>query len=364
MSRSRFVLASVFCGSLFLALFLLGWIISGVGRVAAQGRAPAQSGSIELRSDLVSFPVAVTLPDMRAQALLKKENFTVYEDGKRQEISHFSASDVPVDIVLAADTSGSMKGDIDLVKHAVLDFIDRMRPQDSGAVVSFARGIELLAGPTADRAALKGAVHEISAGSGTAYYDALYLICDEVLKNSGSPRKAVIVLSDGVDSSSYYDFERVSHLLERGGASSYFIEIDTEKFTVKGLRQERFTLSADQLERYRREYKPEESPLRYRNPLFFTPEETAKIAEGLYQIARREMRMVAEHTGGRVFPLKTMKDLPAIYRQISSELGTLYSIGYSPTNGKRDGTWRKLRVEVNVPGAETHTRSGYWAPAR
>lgn len=319
--------------------------------------------AIELRSDLVSFTVTVSLPGGEALATLKPENFRVYENNTPQVITHFSAVDAPVDIMLMVDDSGSMREQMNLVKRAAGQFVDRMRPQDRAGVIAFGRQVELLADLTHSRATLRDAIDRIPKGSGTAFYDALYLVATEPLQGA-SARKAIIVLTDGVDSSSYYNYEQASEALERAGVTVYFIEVDTEEEVVRGLRRGYFTLSPDQLERYRRAFRPEDPPLRYRNPLFFTPDETAEMARGLYQLARAELRRLAERTGGKVFPLQTFSQLKAIYEQIGAELGTLYSIGYYPTNAKHDGTWRSLRVEVNIPGAKAHARSGYWAPSK
>lgn len=361
MLGSRAILASVIL-ALPAASATLG--MRPPAEAIAQDKREPQGESIELRSDLVSIPVSVTSSGSRPMRVLTKDDFTIFEDGKPQQISHFSASDAAVDIVLALDTSGSMKSDIDHMRDAAREFIERMRPQDPGALVAFARRVDLLAELKLNHSALKTGLRELSPGSGTAFYDALYLIWDEILRSSTSPRKAMLVLTDGVDSASYYPFSEVSNRLEHSGAAVYFIEIDTESYTLEGLRKEKFTLSPDQLERYRRAYRKDESPFRYRNPQLFLPEEIVEIGRGLYKIARQELRQLASRTGGRVFPLKSMKDLPGIYAQLGAELGTLYSLGYYPTNGRRDGSWRSLKVTVKVPEVEAHTREGYWAPSK
>jgi VWFA-related protein len=318
---------------------------------------------IELRSDLVSFTASVIGPDGKSLTSLKAENFIVYENGERQVISHFSTVDTPVDVVVAIDVSGSMQADVEVVKKAAIGFIERLRRQDRVAVVEFSREVTLLQDFTHDRKKARDALKRLRAGTATAFYDALSVIADELLGTVGT-RKALIVLSDGVDSISFYDFSQASGKLERAGVAASFIEIDTEQYTVAGVREGRFALSPQQLERYRRTYRPDDLPLRYRNPSFFFPDELAEITRGLYRLARQEIRQLALRTGGRVYPLRTLTDLRSIYDQIAAELGTLYSLGYYPTNQRHDGTWRSLRVEVTVPGAQVTARSGYWAPAR
>jgi VWFA-related protein len=348
----------------FLLVALMAFIRIGSVHSQQQRQEPVQGeGTVELRSDLVSFTATVSLPDGKALTTLTKEDFVVYENGQPQQITHFVATDTPVDIALVVDDSGSMRDNLDLVKRAAASFVDRMRPQDRAAVVAFGRRIELLADLTRDHDMLKRAVNRIPEGTGTVFYDALYLVSNEVLRHA-AVRKALIVLSDGVDSISYYDFDQVSEMLERAGLTAYFIEVDTEEFMIKGVRKGDFNLSPTQLEKYRRAFRPEDPPLRYRNPQFFTPDESVEIARGLYQLARTELRRMAERTGGRVFTLKTFEQLGEIYGEIGAELGTLYSLGYYPTNTKHDGTWRSLRVEVKIPAAKAHARSGYWAPSK
>ncbi len=357
-------------GPLSLKWFTLIALIAVTGSVSARGDGERWSqnseqggATLELRSDLVSFTVSVSLPGGKALTTLTADNFTVYENGQRQKISYFATVETPVDIVLVIDDSGSMRNNLSMVKRAAEQFVDRMRSQDRAAVVAFGRQVELLADLTHDRATLKSAIRRIPRGTGTAFYDALYLVAQEVL-NGPTARKAVIVLSDGVDSISYYHFEQASRALEQNGIVAYFIEVDTQEYMIQGLKKERFILSPSQLAKYERAFHPEDPRFSFGDPRLFTGEESAQIALGLYQLARRELRRLAERTGGKVFPLTSFAQLKSIYAQIGMELGTLYSIGYYPTNTKHDGTWRSLRVEVNIPGAKVHARSGYWAPSQ
>lgn len=339
-----------------------GWLASG----QQQKKRPDQDPDvIELRSDLASFTVSVIGSYGQALTNLKPEDFTVFEDGERQTITHFATVDAPVDIVLAIDTSGSMQGDLEIVRKAATSFIERMRPQDRIALIEFGRDVNLSLDWTKDRKKAKDVIKTINPKkpTATAFYDSLYVISDELLRPVQG-RKAMISLSDGVDSLSYYDYQQAAALLERSGAAVYFLEIDTEEFTVRGIRRGDFTLSPQQLERYRRTFRPDDLPIRYRDPGFFFEDELERITRGLYQIARKELRQLAERTGGRVFPLKHLDELNGIYGKIAAELGTLYSIGYYPSNSKHDGRWRAIRVEVSVPGAQAFARSGYWAPKK
>jgi Ca-activated chloride channel family protein len=342
----------------------LGWLASGQQQQKRRPD-PDQGEVIELRSDLVSFTVSVLGGTGQALMNLKPEDFIVFENGERQKITHFATVDAPVDIVLAIDTSGSMQGDHEIVRKAATSFIERMRPQDRIAIVEFGRDVNLSLDWTKEPRKARDVIKAINSKkpTATAFYDSLYVISDELLRTVQG-RKAVILLSDGVDSLSYYEYQPAASLLERSGAAVYFVEIDTEEFTVRGLRRGDFTLSPQQLERYRRTFRPDDLPIRYRDPGFFFDDELERIARGLYKIAQNELRQLADRTGGRVFPLKRLEDLNDIYAKIAAELGTLYSIGYYPSNSKHDGQWRPIRVEVNVSGAQVLARSGYWAPKK
>ncbi|MCS6815927.1 MAG: VWA domain-containing protein [Blastocatellia bacterium] len=341
---------------------LIGLGISFSGAFAQRPKS-GEEPIVELRSDLVSFTVSVIGPKGESVPHLTREDFRVYEDGEQQQISHFATVEAPVDIVLLLDTSGSMRGELKTVQRAAMRFIERMRPQDRVAIVEFNREAVLHQDFTQERKQAIGALRNLKAGSATAFYDALAVVADELLR-SASGRKVIVALTDGVDSASFYDFSEAAKRLEQAAVAVYVIELDTEAFVLEGIRRGELTLSPAQLERYRRTYRPRDLPLRYRNPFFFTEEELMEITRGLYRLARRELRELAERTGGRVYPLSRLSQLDEVYAKIQAELGTLYSIGYYPSRQERDGRWRSLRVEVTVPGARVHARSGYWAPSK
>lgn len=339
---------------------LVGLVLAPFGLFAQK---PREEPLVELRSDLVSFTVSVVGSKGESLNRLTRDDFIVYEDGERQHIAHFATVEAPVDIVLLLDTSGSTRGELKAIQRAAGRFIERMRAQDRVAIVTFHREAILQQDFTRDRARAIGALRNLQAGSATAFYDALAVVADELLR-SASERKAIIALTDGVDSASVYDFSEAAKRLERAAVAVYVIELDTEAFVIEGIRRGELTLSPAQLERYRRTYRPQDLPLRYRNPFFFTEGELIEITRGLYRLAQRELRQLAERTGGRVYRLRHLASLDEAYAGILAELGTLYSIGYYPSRPERDGRWRSVRVEVTVPGARVHARSGYWAPSQ
>jgi len=326
-----------------------------------------EMGTIRLDTDLVSVDVIVTDRDgNRSSAVLKVSDFGVYEDGVRQKISNFSAADVPFNLVLLIDTSGSARDEVGLMRRAARRFLDELRPHDRVAVIQFNKQVELLKDLTADRAKIEEALQLLDPGSGTSFYDSLKLTIDEVFKQVEG-RKAIVALTDGVDSFGYTIFDQILPALERSNILTYFLELDTEEFTQAGMARDcrddnHFEFSRKQLKKYLAEYGAGAVKTEFQPHCLLTEAERMQINRRLYESARRELREMANKTGGRVYPVKDTRQLEPAYSQIAAELRTQYSIAYYPTNEKHDGKWRTLRVVVNRPGFTTRTRPGYRAP--
>ena len=326
-----------------------------------------QAATIRVDTELVSVDVTVLDGSgTRSTRLLRVEDFAVYEDGVRQKISNFSATDVPFNLVLVVDTSGSTKEELALVRRAARSFLNQLRPDDRVAVIEFNEQVELLEDLTSDRARLEKAIGLLRPGAGSAVYDALELSVSEVLKNVDG-RKAVVALTDGVDSYGVYTFDRILPKLEKAGASLYFLELDTEEFTIARMIRDcgdesHFRLSRKQMTKYLREYAEGVTPAGIEDYCRLSQLERTQINRRLYESARREVRQMADKTGGRVYPVKQLQQLEPAYKQIAEELRMQYSIGYYPTNEKHDGKWRTLRIEVKRPGLVAQAKPGYRAP--
>jgi len=326
-----------------------------------------QPETIRIDTELVSVEVSVTDGTGKRNATaLRAEDFVVYEDGVRQKVSNFSTTDVPFNLVLVIDTSGSTRDEVALMRRAARRFLDELRPKDRVAVIEFNEKVELLEDLTSDRGKIQKALHLLQPGNGTSFYDALQLTVDEVLKKIDG-RKAVVALTDGVDSYGYYTFDQVMPELEKSGASCYFLDIDTEAFTEERMMRDcndesHFKFSRKQLKKYHDEYGIDAEPLQSENHCELSKLERRQINRRLYEAARKELRQMASKTGGRVYPVKQLQQLEPAYAQIAAELRTQYSIGYYPTNDHHDGQWRKLRIEVKQPGFMVQTKPGYRAP--
>lgn len=332
--------------------------------------APAQEkqeATIRVDTDLVSIDVAVTdRSGNRGATGLRAEDFVIYEDGVRQKITSFSTTDLPFNLVMLIDTSGSTRDDLTLMQRSARRFLNELRSQDRVAIIQFNQEVELLKGLTSDRIKVEDALNMLKAGGGSSFYDALQLSIEEVL-DKVQGRKAIAALTDGVDSYGFNTYEQVMPLLEKSKASLYFLELNTEAFTETGMMRDcrernHFQFSNKQLKKYVKEHLQGGNEDDYEEHCSLSALERMQINRRLYQSARRELREMAGKTGGRVYPVKEMQQLEPAYSQIAAELRTQYSIAYYPTNEKRDGKWRTLRVEIKRSGYLVNTRPGYRAP--
>jgi VWFA-related protein len=336
-----------------------------------------QDEPVRLKSDLVTVTASVADSSGHAIKSLKAEDFDIYEDGAKQKIAHFAATEEPFTLLLLLDLSGSTRDDIALMKRAAKNFLGELRFDDRVGVIAFSREIEMIAEFTDPRAGISAAIDRIataegeegyrfSSNTGTSFYDALYLAVEESPLKQTDGRKAIVCMSDGVDSSSKMKFKDIVPLVEKSGASIYFLELNTEAATLQGLLKPKtdpdyINFSQSQIDRYYDERDPH-SMDRFRPRSTLSPATVREINAGLYSTSRRELRAVAEHTGGRVYPVETISNLDGVYKQVADDLHSQYSIGYYPGGNKaHDGRWRSIRVEIRARNATVHARSGYWA---
>jgi len=331
-----------------------------------QGK-PGDIGTIRIDTDLVTVDAIVTDRDgNRISGVLKASDFAIYEDGARQTINSFSATDAPFNLVLLLDTSGSASAEVELMRRAALRFLDELRPRDRVAIIQFSKEVELLKDLTSERAEIEDALQLLKPGTGTSFYDSLKLAIDEVFKGVEG-RKAVVALTDGVDSFGYTTFGQILSEFESSNVLTYFLQLDTEEFTQAGMARDcsdesHFEFSPKQFKKYLTEYGKGVLMSENQPHCMLSRLERIEVNQRLYQSARRELREMADKTGGRVYPVKDLRQLEPAYSQIAAEFRTLYSMSYYPTNEKHNGKMRALRVKVNRPGLIAKTRPGYRAP--
>jgi len=337
---------------------------------------------VRVDTQLVAVPTFVTNTLGRPVSSLTKQNFLVFEDGQKQTISNFGTTDVPFEIALLLDTSGSTRADVNLIRQAANAFINALRPGDRVAIIAFKNqrtdtatvaNVDVLTTLTDDRKVLAASIENLGSSSGTPYYDALAKIADQIFREPPRAelrgRRAVVALTDGVDSTSDSVYEEAREKLLRAGVACYFIQVNTEDFVEDRLLRDcrddgRLTLSARQLQRYRRIFNPQARSDDYDNFCQMGQFEKMQISRDLYSLARKEMNDLARLSGARNFEAADLQQARAAFARVAADIGTQYSLGYYPTNKARDGKYRKIRVEVvGVKDKnEVHAREGYYAP--
>jgi Ca-activated chloride channel homolog len=288
--------------------------------------APArQSPSFKAGVDLVSLNVTVADSAARYVTDLQQQDFQVFEDGVLQEVTFFNKTNLPIALGLLLDTSASMESRLPIAQEAAIGFAKKLRPQDLAEVIDFDSRVLILQTFTSKASELEQAIRRTSAGGSTSMYNAIYIALKDLKKIVATNvdeirRQAIVVLSDGEDTSSLLPFEEVLDLAKRSETAIYAIGLRSTEAGVssnKGFKEAEFVL-----------------------------------------------RQLSQETGGRTFFPTQASELAGIYGQISDELSSQYTVGYTSRNTKRDGAWRRLVVRVNRPNAVPRTKQGYFAPTR
>jgi VWFA-related protein len=287
----------------------------------------------------------------------------------------------PFEVALLLDTSGSTRSDLDLIRRSAQGFIDSLRAGDRVAIIAFQTAVEgerkvarpeILSTLTDSRPQLKSALEKVGTSNGTPYYDALLQVTEKVFAEAPADqfrgRRALVALTDAVDSSSSSDFDESRDELERSGIICYFIKVDTRPFFEENLLgdcESAMRFSQSQIRRYYRRFYPNAKIEKVANFCQLGDFERLAISKNLYDLADAEMNLLAKASGGRVFPVDELNQARVAFKSVAEEIGTKYSLGYYSSNEKRDGTYRKIRVELKglPPGAQVRAREGYTAPA-
>ena len=271
--------------------------------------------------ELVSLNVTVTDAQGRYITDLGQADFSVFEDGAKQELSFFNRTNLPIALSLLIDSSASMEQRMEHAQEAAIGFARRIRAQDLAQVVDFDSRVEIKLGFTNKIEELESAIRTTSAGGSTALHNAVYISLKELAKvKAKNPdeirRQAIVVLSDGEDTSSLVSFEEVLELAKRSETAIYTIGLQPRETTaLRGFREAEFVL-----------------------------------------------RQLAQETGGRAFFAQKIEDLKDVYAKIADELSSQYSMGYASKNAKRDGAFRRLVVQVDRPNTTARTKRGYYGP--
>ncbi len=339
-----------------------------------------ESEVIRVDTELVNVPIQVTDRSGKPLLALKPGNFAVFEDGKPQKIEEFTATAAPFEVALLLDTSGSARGDLEMIRRAARYFIDSLRAGDRVSLISFntanttgvrSASVEVICELTSDRQELFAALEKVGTSNGTPYYDGLVKIAEAVFgappKNEFRGRRALVALTDGVDSTSSADYALAGELLGEKGISCYFIQVDTRDFfeaDLVGDCQTATRFSVAQIRRYYRRFDPRSNVEKTFNFCDLGDFERLAISKGLYSLADEEMKDLAAVSGGKVFPVADLSEARKAFKNVADEIGTRYSLGYYSTNTQKPGEFRRIRVELKgLPaGTVVNAREGYVVP--
>lgn len=364
----------------FSNLYIIAMIVifcgAAVGQVPKPTPPTEETEVIRVDTELIDVPVVVMDKAGKPVLSLKKTNFILFEDGKPQDISEFSATTAPFEVALLLDTSGSARADIDLIKRSAQVFIDSMRPGDKVALVAFGPGDEtgsssiprIISPLTADKKELRSALERVTTSNGTPYYDGLLTIGEKIFtdqKQDKISRRAIVALTDGVDSTSGAEFDETREMLGAAGIVSYFIRVDTREFFESDLLgdcQSAIRFSQAQIRRYYRVV-GSRSNEKAANFCQLGDFERLAVSKALYELADMQMNSLAQTSGGKVFPVGDLSEARNAFQRVAAEIGTNYSLGYYSTNEKKDGRFRAIRIELKgLPaGSKVRAREGYTA---
>jgi VWFA-related protein len=302
----------------------------------------ADDGVFRVETDLVTLPVRVSERNGRAVPGINKNEFRIFENGVEQEIAYFSADDQPFTVALALDMSYSSVFKLQEIQSAAKIFVGLLRPSDRVTIVSFAEKAEILCRPTNDRRILNIAIDGSHIASGTSLYDAFGVIVDEALK-AVPGRKAIIVLSDGVDTTSEkLKAADVANQFSDGSVIVYPIQFPTFD-DVRASRRKDAEVHYDDNDR----------------PYLVEPPLKKGQRESDYAEADEFFSTIADISGGRVFQVSSRINLGAAFARIAEELRKIYSLGYYPPNERQPGADYHIKVRVYRPNLTIRTRENY-----
>ncbi len=330
-----------------LACALVALLCLSAG-VRAQSPQDEPAEIVSTSTNLVILNVGVA--DRRGQAVtdLTRGDFTVYEDGVKQSVVSFEPSSAPFSLVLLLDMSGSTINFRPTLKQSALRFIDALGPDDRVEVVAFNEKIQTLKHFTSDRREIAFAINEAKGKGNTNLYKALRHSLSELAKE-GKRRKAIVVLTDGLDTDERGLDGRTSAQATTGDEAIAAVKPDQSaalRAVLDAADRQGVTIYPLAL--------PSADPTKL---LPLTPQQSA-----IYASARVRMQALADRTGGRLHEIRRLEDMGRLYAEVAAEMRTLYSLAYQSTGTRaRDGKWRAINIEVTRADAIARARPGYYA---
>jgi VWFA-related protein len=357
---------------LWLSLMSIAFL-SGFPEERKAEKKAGESRTFHVEVDMVSLPVVVTDKMGRRITDLQKEDFQIYENGIQQEIAGFAATDEPINVALALDTSGSTERQLANIQNAAIDFVNKLHPDDEVAILSFANDVTLQQDFSIDRNKNDYGIKKTRSGGCTVEYEAVWLALEEVLKPV-KERKALVLFTDGVDTcSSKAGLKETIELARETRATIYCVYYDTERdqprrrsgFSTGG-NLPQITINPSNT------YPPNAYPPNAFPPYAYPPDAyppaiyppgtlAGSVGSTLtdYERGYSYLTQLAKDSGGMIF--NGMSDLRYAFQEVAKELSSQYSIGYYSNNQKHDGKFRRVEVRVKKPGLAARTKEGYYS---
>ncbi len=301
---------------------------------------------IKVDSSIVRLNVGVVDQKGRPITSLSKENFTVYEDGVKQNIISFEPTVAPFSVVMILDMSGSTLGFRETIRQSAFRFVDALAPEDRVAVIEFYDKVNLRNDFTNDRKKIGNSIVSANGRGKTQLYKALDVALEK-LAGEGKRRKAIIVLTDGVDTSAR-DIDRIFLEKYKDAELSTALKPETSEILNRVLNKS----DAQGVTIYPLAL-PTGDPFKLADP---TP-----IQIAMFSAARNRLEILANRTGGTLNTINRLEEMGKLYASVAADVRALYTIEYQPANAKRDGKWREIKIEVNKPELISKTRQGYFA---
>ncbi|PYP89705.1 MAG: hypothetical protein DMF61_03275 [Blastocatellia bacterium AA13] len=357
--------------------------------VLQQEKKSSDQDSLRLSATLVQAPAIVTDKQGKFITDLVKGDFSIFEDGKRQEIASFASIQQPFNVVLVLDTSNSAEERLKAIQETAIRFVKRMQKDDRAMVISFDNEVRQLTDFTSDSAELESSIRRTESGFGKLFYEAIAKALDSLKSVEG--RRAVIIFSDGIDMKSIEaSFEGTIKQAEETGAAVYAIMFDTRwwiEATARKLKAEhpdkpqisidgRIPLPPDMggPDGTSKEFphpkmprievgSPSGPPLTFpdstssRQPSVPADEITQNL-DKMYGEADQYLKSISAKTGGRFFKAEDFADSRAAFDAITDELRNQYLIGYYTTR-RHDSKYHKIKVETSRKNVLIRSRQGY-----
>jgi len=293
----------------------------------------------------VMFPVTVRDSNGRLVSNLSRTDFRVFEDNSLQPLSDLALRQVPVDVVLMVDSSSSVAANLDDFRRAAEGFAEKLQADDRISLIKFDDRVQLLQDWTKSRFQFQRALNRIEAGTFTRFNDALLLASKDHFGAVTKSRRAAIVLSDGLDKSSGATLETALQALIRAQVAVYIVS-NTQISRAAKLAELDTLLGG--------------TPAAVK----FNQVNIDRLRLAIMALDQSEQNLdqLAQATGGRLYKPTSFDALESTYSEVADELRHQYALYFTPLNKARDGSFRRVRVEMTNPALHTQTRVGYFAP--